>query len=194
VNALRKLLATLLVLGAAGGAAGFATYATFDASTTAAGNEFETGTVAISDNDMGGAVIGLPAGSRPTDSDAGCVTVTYEGSLPATVRLYATVTASGPSLAPHLTTTVTRGSGGTPSDCSGFTPDGVDYGYGTNGVVFQGKLSAFPASYASGIANPPAAWTTGESHTFRFDVSLDNDQAAQGLDAESEFFWEARSQ
>jgi hypothetical protein len=194
VSALRKILATLLVLGAAGGSVGFATYAGFDASTTAPGNEFETGTVAISDNDVGGAVIGLPAGSRPAASDSGCVTVTYEGSLAATVRLYAAVTSSGTSLAPYLTMTVTRGSGGTPSDCTGFANDNADYGYGSNGIVFQGKLSAFPTTYASGIANPPAGWITDEDHTFKFDISLDNNPAAQGLDATSEFFWEARSQ
>lgn len=190
---MRKILLSLVVLGAAGAAVGFATYGQFGSTTSNSGNEFQAGTVVISDNDLGNALITLPATSRPGATDSGCVTVSYDGTLTSTVRLYANVTSAGSSLAPYLSMTVTKGAGGTPSDCTGFGDDGSDYGYGANGIVFQGKLSDFPTSYAASAATS-TTWTNGEDHVYRFDVTLDDNASAQGLNATAEFFWEAQNQ
>jgi hypothetical protein len=77
-------------------------------------------------------------------------------------------------------------------------PDTADYGYGPNGVVYEGALSSFPSSYAGGIVDPTPAsaetWTPSESHSYRYAISLNDDPAAQGLSSSATFRWEARNQ
>jgi hypothetical protein len=193
----RKLLLTLLLTGAAGTCAGAATHSAFSDTTASGESSFSAGSVSLSDNDAGAALVSLPAAAQPGDSSTGCIKVTYGGSLPASVRLYATVSGG---LAAHLTLTVTRGDDGSPSfpSCSGFVPDAADYGYGPNGVVYQGALSGFPSSYASGIVDPTPGsaetWTPSESHSYRYAISLNDDPAAQGLSSSATFRWDARNQ
>jgi hypothetical protein len=189
----RKLLASLLVLGLAGACAGAAAWSAFLSQTTNSGNNFSAGTVSLSDNDAGAAVVSLPASSRPGDSSAGCIQVTYGGSLPATVKLHGTTSGA---LAPHLTLTVTRGTQSSPSfpGCSTFTADTADYGNGPNGIVYQGPLSGYPADWATGIADPDSTWTSTETRSYRIEVTLGSNSAAQGQSGSATFRWEARNQ
>jgi hypothetical protein len=194
-NKSRKLLLTLLVIGAVGTALGLGTYAVFTATTDNAGNSFAAGTVAISDNDLGSAMLSL-ANAKPTDSDTACIKITYTGSLDSTVRLYGTITGTLPT---YLTLTVTRGTDSSPSfdSCVNFTADGTNYlGLG-NGVVYQGALSAYPATYAAGIVDPkpatPETWSTSEAHSYKYTITLDDNNAAQGLSGGASFTWEARN-
>ena len=196
VRRTRKLVATLLVLGIVGAFAGVGSYSAFTATTGNTGNSFTAGTVAISDNDGGTAMLALP-NAKPTDSDTSCIRVTYTGSLASSVRLYGSVSGSMPQ---YMTLTVTRGTDSSPSydSCSNFTPDAANYlGLG-NGVVYQGALSSFPASYAAGIVDPhsgaPETWTQNEDHSYRFVVTLNNNTAAQGTTGSASFTWEAQNQ
>jgi predicted ribosomally synthesized peptide with SipW-like signal peptide len=188
----RRIILSALVLGAGGLAAGAGTFSAFSATAGNSDNQFSAGTVTLGDDDAGAALVSLPANARPGDSSTRCINVSYSGSLPARVRLYASVSGG---LADHLTLTVTRGSQASPSfpSCSGFAADGADYGYGSNGIVYQGKLSGLPASYAAGIADPDASWTGGEARSYRYAVTVDNTPAAQGLSASATFQWEARN-
>jgi hypothetical protein len=188
----RRIVLSALVLGAGGLAAGAGTFSAFSATAGNPGNEFSAGTVALADDDAGAALVSLPANARPGDSSTRCINVSYTGTLPAQVRLYANVSGG---LADHLTVTITRGSQGAPSfpSCTGFAADGADYGYGANGIVFQGKLSGLPASYASAIADPDGSWTNGEARSYRYAVTVDDTPAAQGLSASATFRWEARN-
>jgi hypothetical protein len=129
-------------------------------------------------------------------SVAGCVTVTYAGP-PARVRLYGDQTVSG--LESYVTLTLTRGTGtvSSPGSCAGFLADPQDYiGQGA-GVIYRGALGVFPADYdASGEEPdgfPGETWTDGETHVYRFHVSLNDTNAAQGLSVVQYFTWEARS-
>lgn len=191
----RKILRSLVVVGVTGAAVAAGTFAAFSASTTNASNAIAAGTVSLADNDAGSAVVSLPAAS-PGQTSTGCVAVTYGGSLDAGVRLYAALAGT---LAPYLTLTVTRGTDPSPSfsSCAGFTADATDYlGLGA-GVLYDGLLSAFPATYAAGIVDPlpasPETWTTGEQHVYRFSVTLANDDQAQGRSQTASFTWEARN-
>jgi len=51
---------------------------------------------------------------------------------------------------------------------------------------------------ASGLVDPlsgsPESWTTGESHVYRLDVTLQSNFAAQSKTAAQVFRWEARNQ
>jgi hypothetical protein len=189
----RKILLSALVLGAGGLAAGAATFSAFSATTANPGNGFAAGTVTLGDDDAGAALVSLPAQARPGDSSTRCIRVSYTGSLPAEVRLYASVTGG---LADHLTLTVTRGTQASPSfpSCTGFTADSGNYGYGANGILYQGKVSGLPASYASAITDPAASWSNGDARSYRYAVTVDNTPAAQGLSASATFNWEARNQ
>jgi hypothetical protein len=188
----RRIILSAMVLGAGGLTAGAATFSAFSATTGNPGNQFAAGTVALADDDAGAALVSLPANARPGDSSTRCIRVSYSGSLAAQVRLYASVSGG---LADHLTLTVTRGSQPTPSypACTGFSADSGNYGYGANGIVYQGKLSGLPAGWAGGVADPAASWTNGDARSYRYTVSVDDTPAAQGLTASATFYWEARN-
>jgi hypothetical protein len=187
----RKILLSVLVLGTIAAFAGVGTYSAFTATTTNTGNSFSTGTVVISDNDLDGVMLGLSS-AKPSDSDTSCIRVSYTGSLASTVRLYSTRTGSLPQ---YLNLTITRGTGATAFDnCTGFTPDPVQYvGGEANGVVYNGTLGSFPTAYASGLVDPDASWTNGEQPWYRFVVSVQDNNAAQGLTGTAAFTWEARN-
>lgn len=191
----RRTVLTLLVIGVAGLLAGAGSYAVFTATTGNAGNSFASGTVAIQDNDSNTAMLAL-ANAKPGDADTSCIRIEYTGSLDSTVRLYGSVSGS---LANYVTLTVTRGTDSSPSfdSCANFTPDATNYVGAGNGVVYSGPLSSFPASYAAGIVDPtsgsPETWSQSETHSYQFVVTLQDDNAAQGLTGDASFTWEARN-
>jgi predicted ribosomally synthesized peptide with SipW-like signal peptide len=186
----RKILLSLLVLGALAAVGGAATFSAFSSQTTNAANSFAAGTVHLTDNDLDGAMLSL-SNVQPGASDISCILVTYSGSVASTVRLYGSVAGA---LAPYLTLTVTRGDDPSP----GFAADSTDYIGAGAGIVYQGPLSSFPASYGTGLVDPipasPETWTTSEVHTYRFSVSVVDDNAAQGQTVTASFSWEARNQ
>lgn len=192
----RRIVRTVLVVGLTAAFAAVGTYAAFTATTTSPGNSFAPGTVAIGDNDTGAAMLALAA-AKPGDSDTSCMRVTYTGSINSSVRLYAGLTGS---LAQYLTLTVTRGTDAAPSfdSCASFAPDATNYIGAGAGVVYSGALSAFPSTYAAGLVDPipaaPESWTASEAHSYRFAISLDNNNAAQGLSSTASFTWEARNE
>lgn len=180
---MRLALLSALVVGLVGMVAGAGTYAAFFSTTPNSGDRFAAGTVYVSDNDAGGAVVTL-TNAKPTDpAVSGCIIVTYLGSLPATGKLYASVSGS---LAPYLTLTVSEGTSSSAfNSCATF---------GSAAQVYNGALSAFPTTYATGIASTDTTWTNTETHAYKFDVFLANDPAAQGLSATATFTWEAQNQ
>ena len=133
----------------------------------------------------------------PGDTTTGCIEVSYAGSLAADVKLFGT--ASG-ALGQYLTLKVTRGTNAGAFPNCNFTPDTRDYVGQGAGVLYNGNLSVFPASYAAGIADPDNAtgsaetWTAPETHAYKLEVTLQNDSAAQGQSASASFTWEARDQ
>jgi len=191
----RRSVMTMLVIGVVGLVAGVGSYAVFTATTGNTGNSFASGTVAIEDNDSNSAMLSL-ANAKPGDADTSCIRIEYTGSLDSTVRLYGSVSGG---LADYLTLTVTRGTDSSPSfdSCANFTADATNYIGAGNGVVYSGPLSAFPASYAAGIVDPtsgtPETWSENEAHSYRFVVTLEDDNAAQGLTGDASFIWEARN-
>jgi hypothetical protein len=180
-------------------AAGGATYAAFRATSANDANRIEAGSVKLSDNGDGSALVSL-AGAVPGDTTSACIQVSYDGSLPATVRLHGTT--SGGGLDQYLDLKVTRGtySPSAPAykSCTNFQPDTVDYTGAGNGVVYSGTLQGYPDDYASGLVDPtsgsPESWITGEVHVYKLDVTLQQNFAAQNKDAAQVFRWEARNQ
>jgi hypothetical protein len=188
--------AVLVMLGVVGVAE---VVAAFRATAQNDGNTFASGTVSLTDNDDDTAMLSLSA-AMPGASDTGCIKVTFDGSLPSTVRLYGTTTGTG--LDQYLDLKVTRGvySGSEPSfdSCTNFQPDSTNYIGAGNGVVYNGTLEGYPDSYGSGLSDPtsasPETWTNGEVHVYKFEVTLQSDVQAEGRNASQTFTWEAHNQ
>jgi hypothetical protein len=180
-------------------AAGGITYAAYTATTANSGNSIEAGSVELSDNGDGTSMMSLSA-AVPGNTASACIKVTYDGSLPARVRLYGTTTGTG--LDQYLDLRVTRGVYN-PTEpafksCSNFQADGTNYIGAGNGVIYNGTLQGYADDYASGLVDPlagsPESWTTGEVHVYKLDVTLQADFAAQNRTATQAFRWEARNQ
>jgi predicted ribosomally synthesized peptide with SipW-like signal peptide len=180
-------------------AAGGVTFAAYTATTQSNSNRIEAGSVKLSDNGDGTSLMSMAAGV-PGVTTSACVKVTFDGSLASTVRLYGTTTGNG--LDQYLDLKVTRGTY-SPSEpayksCTNFQADGTDYIGAGNGVIYDGTLQGFPDDYAAGLVDPtggsPESWTNAEAHVYRFDVTIQQNFAAQTLNAAQTFSWEARSQ
>jgi hypothetical protein len=194
-----RTIAAMLLLGLVALAAGGATWAAYTATTGNSGARIEAGSVKLDDNDDGSPLLSLSAAQRGA-TDSGCIKVTFAGSLDSDVRFYGTTTGSG--LDQYLDVKVTRGTY-TPTEpgfdsCTNFQSDATNYIGAGNGVVYNGTLQSYADSYAAGLVDPlpasPEIWTTGEVHVYKIEVTLQNNSAAEGLNATQTFTWEARNQ
>ncbi|MBO9532852.1 MAG: LamG domain-containing protein [Solirubrobacteraceae bacterium] len=150
----RRLLVTPIAVFGLACVLSAGTVAAYTATTGNTNNQVQAGSVNLTDNDGGSAMLGLTnAGSGA--SDRSCIRVTSNGSLATAVRMTASSTGT---LASHLLVKVVRGSGAAGfDDCTGFVADSRDY-YGLgNGVVYDGRLSDMPTVYSSAIQDPSDA-------------------------------------
>jgi predicted ribosomally synthesized peptide with SipW-like signal peptide len=183
----------MVVLGLVGVVAGVGTWSAFSATTANTGNSFAAGTVTLADNDSGAMFVNL-TGLKPGDSYTNCIRVDYTGSLAANVKLYGTT--GGTGLDPYLNMTITRGTAGAWNTCAGWTADSTNYIGAGAGVIYSGTLAAFADTWAAGLTDAPTAtesWTNPESHYYRIQITVADDNAAQNLTATQTFTWEARN-
>jgi predicted ribosomally synthesized peptide with SipW-like signal peptide len=194
----RRILLTIVALGVVAAAAGVGSYAAFSSQTSNGGNSFASGTVVLTDDDAGGAMLSM-SNAKPGDTVSGCIKVTYSGSLAANVHLYASQTGS---LGQYLNLTVTRGTGATFASCAGFTADTTNYLGSGAGVIYSGTLQAYPATYAAGVVDPSncgsppcsaQTWNNTNNHVYKFVVTLADNNSAQGLSGTAGFTWEAQN-
>ena len=146
-------------------------------------NNWAAGDVVIIDNDSDSAMFNA-TNMAPGDTVVKCIVVTYQGSLtPADVSLYGT---SGGSLDAYLDLTIEEGSGGSFTDCTGFVGSTV---FPTNTLA---NFSATHINFGSGITSwSPVA--NPESRTYRFTLTLQDNNLAQGLSTTGTFTWEAQN-
>lgn len=187
----RRLLSSLTLLALTAACAGAGVWGAFAATTSNAGNEIVTGTVALADNDAGSVLYSVN-NAAPGTSVTRCLRVTYTGSLDSEVRLY-TPSAIG-ALGPHIDFEVQPGSqaAATFPDCSGFVADGAP--------LFSGTLADFASAHggwAGGLVDAPGAgpgWSASDSVVYRIRATVADDQAAAGLSTDSHaLVWEARN-
>lgn len=162
-----------------------ASIAAFSDTTENTGNAWSTGTVILEDNDLGAAMFTV-TGMKPLDVVEKCIVVTYKGTLlPADVVLYGV--AGGSGLDAYLDLIVEEGTGAAFGDCSGF---------GAPSTIYTGTLADFAVAHTN-FGNGAGIWSPSanpESKTYRFTVTLQDDNAAQTLDATATFTWEAQNQ
>jgi Camelysin metallo-endopeptidase len=187
----RKLLVTLGVI-ALMGLAVFGTFAAFTATSTNSGNEIATGTVKIDDNSGAATSLYDVTNAKPGDSTSACIRITYDGSLPASVKLYGS---GGITNGSNYTLAVERGSGLTTVDgtrsCAGFS---------ASSTAYDGGLAAFGTTYAAGVDGKAAgaAWSQGQSVDYRFTVTQTDDSTPNAhtsvvSSSPHEYTWEARN-
>ncbi len=139
--------------------------------------------VLLTDDDAGSAMFAV-VGMMPSDTVVKCIVTTYGGDLtPADVSLYGI--SGGTGLDAYLDLTIEEGTGGAFADCSGFV---------ATSTPFSGTLADFAGTH-SDFGNGLRTWSPAssqESHSYRFTVSLRDDNAAQGLEATATFVWEVQ--
>lgn len=179
-------LAALATLGVVGQAS----YSAFSARVSSTGS-LAAGTVVLTDDDSGSALFAL-TNLRPGSSGSRCVAVTSTGTLPSAVKLYATDAVTTKSLASSISWTVTQGSGGTYSSCSGFTPSA------TGATLYSGTLAGFTAAatgYGTGVGSWAPTGGAAETRTFQlaYTLSASTPDTAQGGTASFGLTWEAQN-
>ena len=193
----RKLLLTALTVSVVGSVVAFGTFSAFSSATENPGNNFDAGTVYISDNDAGSALYNV-TNRKPGDFVEKCIKVTYSGSLASDVKLYLP-DAINAQVGNYTNLTITSGTGSAAA-CTDFAADA------TNSNVFTGTLKGFSTtynSYANGLVDNPLAktkWDTNDAVTYKYRVELQDNNAANAGNAPGfqsgthKYVWEARNQ
>lgn len=157
--------------------------AAFIDTTDNATNTFSAGDVVLDDDDTGSVLFNVN-NLAPGDSRTRCIAVTYTGSLTSDVHLYGTV--GGTGLAQYLDVDIDVGSGGDFTSCTGFV---------ASSTLFGDTLAAFGGAhtnFVNGLGGNAGA-TDPTTRTYRVTVTLQDDNAAQGLSATAGFTWEAQN-
>ena len=189
MNKTRKILRSLVVLGAVGAIATAGAFSAFSSQTENPGNQITAGTVEIADNDAGGALYNVAA-AKPSDPKESCIEVTYTGTLKSDVKMYRVAGTLG-SLAQYTNVKVEYGTQASPSfpSCAGFT---------AAGTLYDGDLNGVATSFAGGYAASPGSdgsWDENDKLVYRVTVSIDDVAAAEGLTTGAHALrWEARNQ
>jgi hypothetical protein len=168
-------------------------YAAFSGTTRNSGNNWSTGSVALTDDDAGSARF-QAVGMVPGNTETRCITVTANASVPGVVKGYTVNPVLSPSgLQDYVKISMKYGTGGGFGSCTGFVEAGV---------IFPATSLTSLSAYNS-YANGPGSWavTAGTQTrtyqiTWTFDTTglsqaqLDNLQNAQtGIDLQ----WELQS-
>ncbi len=166
--------------------------AAFVAQNDNVGNQVTAAAVDLGDNDSTTAMFDNLAGLLPGTNEDRCIDVTYTGNVdPLLVKLYASAPPTG-DLGTYLNLRIDVGddTGDAFRNCTTFGSTGTV----TN--VYNGTLAAFATAYPHYGTSLSSTWdpaVTGETRTFRFRVSVQDDANAEGKTATFGFSWETRS-
>lgn len=135
--------------------------AAFTSSTRNSGNEWSTGSVVLTDDDLGSAMFQAD-NIVPGQTGEKCIVITSQSNVPGEVRAYNQNMIASRGLEDRIYFDLELGTGGTSNDCSTFVP--------TVNEVPARPLSTIEAAnhdYASGGAPWTTTGTPGESQTYR---------------------------
>jgi len=168
--------------------------AAFSAQTHNNGNNWETGTVALTDDDAGTAMFGL-ANMVPMQTGSRCITVTADTSVPGGIKTdVPTLTIGG--LENYLDVVIEQGSGGSfAGGCSGFVNEQTE--------ASQTLTNLYTDHHDYTNAVDHLFWNKAagvESRTFKItwtfnttSLTVDQVNALQGKDVGAVFEWELRN-
>jgi len=193
----RRIGLSLLIVGVLGAIVGAGTLSAFSSSTSNSGNNFDAGTVYLTDNDAGSALYNV-TNRKPGDTVTSCIKVTYGGTLGADVHLYTASTIG--AVGQYINLTIDKGtSSGNPAfpGCGTFSSEGN---------VYTGTLSGFASAhntYANGSSFYPGSqtlWNQNDTLVYQFTLTLADNNNANGQGAGAlqsgahSFTWESRNQ
>ena len=171
--------------------------AAFSSHTRNVGNSWETGSVALTDDDGGLAMFNV-TNATPGDSETKCIQVTASSGVPGVVMTHIEdLGANG--LQDYITLKMERGTGGGFGDCTGFTPNVAPNA--THAFATLSTLSTTAFDYATGVL----PWVTtgeaaGESMSYRFTWVFDTTglnqaeiNALQGQATSATIAWELQN-
>jgi hypothetical protein len=167
--------------------------AAFFGTTWNGGNQWSAGTVSLTDNDSNGALFNA-SGLKPTDTGSACIKVTYGGSLDANVKLYVKAgDLTGTGLGPYVNLKIEEGDGNVPfgNACTNFTNASTLYD-GTIAAAVTGFTVAH-TDFGSGVGSFAPTGGSSATKAYRFTWTLQDDNAAQGLNCTVKFTWEAQN-
>lgn len=184
-----RYLTIPLALVASGLLVSNASYSAYSTSTSNPSSNWTTGTLSLTDDDANTALF-TATGLVPGSTGTKCIAVTSASTVPTTIKLYGTAPASTLALSTYIDLTVTLGTGGSSSTCTGFVPDG------TNPTVFNGTLASFGTT-ATGFANGLGVWAPAGAGTkvyqFVYTVNSAAPNTTAGGTAAIGFTWEAQT-
>ncbi|MFF2842583.1 hypothetical protein [Paenarthrobacter sp. NPDC057981] len=168
--------------------------AAFTATTRNSGSSWSTGSVTLTDDDLGAAAFTVE-NIVPGQTGQKCIVVTSNSNVPGEVRAYTQNLITDRGLENRIFFDLEQGTGGSFNDCTGFTP--------TANTVPELPISTLAANsrdYATGGSIWDTAGTPGETQsyrgTWRFDTTgLTQDQvnALQGARVGIDIVWELQS-
>jgi hypothetical protein len=155
-------------------------------------NQVTAATVDLTDNDSGSAMFQNVVGLVPGTSISKCIDVTYSGTVdPLPVKVYATTPPTG-TLQTYLNLTIDVADDN--ADAFGTCTNFGMVGGSTN--VFTGTLQGFATTYPDYANGRLTTWDptgTGQTKTFRFTISVQDNAAAEGLTSTFGVSWETRT-
>jgi hypothetical protein len=169
-----------------------ASNAAFTASTSNGGNVWRAGTVALTSDD-GGLPMFNVSNMKPGDTGQRCIAITSASNFATAVKLYSSEAGSPANdIDPFIDLTIEKGTGGSFSSCTGFTPTAGAPG-------FTGTLDGFlnnHTTYSNGIGPWPLTGASPpQTITFRFiwtfNINAPN-TAQNGTTPNVTFIWEAQ--
>lgn len=118
------VVATPIAIVAAAALVWQSSYAAFSGTTRNSGNNWSTGSVALTDDDAGAARF-QATNLVPGATETKCIAVTANASVPGVVKAYAVnPVTSAAKLEDHIKVSVDYGTGGGFGTCTGFSPEG----------------------------------------------------------------------
>jgi hypothetical protein len=169
-----------------------ASNAAFTATTSSGGNQWRAGTVALT-SDANGQPMFNVSNIKPGDTGQRCIAITSTSNFATAVKLYGSESAPPTNdIDPYINLTIEKGTGGSFSSCTGFTPTASAPGY-------TGTLENFlltNTNYSNGIGPWPLTGASPpETMTFRFNWTFSTtapNTAQNGTTASITFIWEAQ--
>jgi len=167
--------------------------AAFSSHTRNVGNSWETGSVALTDDDNGSAMFN-EQNLTPGDAGSKCIVVTASSSVPGVVKFHLDDLAAN-GLEDYIQFKMEMGTGGSFGDCTGFVPT----------AIHDFEPLALQVTQHTDYTNSILPWTTtgvasGESMSYRFSWAFDvglMDQnginALQGTAASVNLEWELQN-
>jgi hypothetical protein len=153
-------------------------------------NQVSAAAVDLTDNDSGGAMFNNVTGLLPLVDTDRCIDVTYTGNIdPPPVKLFVSAAPTG-GLVNYLNlrVDVTTDTADAFGSCTSFES-------GTVTTLYNGTLAGFATAYPN-YGTSLTAWDpagTGETRTFRFRLTVQDNALAEGQSATFGFTWETRT-